>query len=871
MPLFDLAPFARLRRADRSTDQRHLSEIEFEWEEPRDIQRIEAVFASQPPDPSCLNVEYWQRNWPQVDPESLDGTRRGWIGQDDPFHGQWVVGRGVGQTQANTLIWEFDPLDALELPAMRDLEQRPGYRARYRRTLKLRVTFAASSPMPDVLRVSAYSEARETSFDVLVRGVQAGCVLPTQATAYNGRIANLASSADSLRVRGVGTDAPSGSRDCTLLTFRFPTSPTTTEGEGFTVNLSDLRTGPIWVRDLGMYVTEAANDVPFEVWRVRCESAPRRPIYERVTEEPEQTYDRAKAEIPVLDVARHPPYGFYAPLSLEANPQKFAVRYTGEVFTGKGLAKLNNRALARVCWPGPEIHWRIGSGDPPDFRERNGVHHQWPEEGWLPIIHTAWRDRDIAYEQVACVTVARAEQMEQLTRMPPGADSLSDSVLIMTVMARNSTTSARRACVWLHIAPDEHLSMDERGFVVAQGRLHHAQYSPAMAKVMPYESPVLRAVLRADTGCFHARVVGSISAAYPNAMLFEHWLQPGETVTLDVCIPFVSYGDPADWEHVAQLDAQRARTVMAEYWRSRMARGGSLHLPPAERDVEDFARAVPTHISISAVRDSVTGHLIVPAGTFVYGACGNEGAWQTVALDCWGHHKQARAYLESLMAVQGAIRPDGDFQSAEGALQAVDFDQGKIKPTHFYYNLDHGVILQAILFHYRITGDQEWLRRFASNIVAACQFIIRERSATAGRDARTRGLLPPGHLEDNPEWRYWFAVNAHAYGGMKMAADALSEIDHPAASRIQAAAAAYRSDIVSAVREARMASPVVRLLNGVAVPHIPTRAELRGREFGWIREVAYGATQLWDGGLFEHHAPELTWMLQDLEDNGFIN
>jgi hypothetical protein len=46
---------------------------------------------------------------------------------------------------------------------------------------------------------------------------------------------------------------------------------------------------------------------------------------------------------------------------------------------------------------------------------------------------------------------------------------------------------------------------------------------------------------------------------------------------------------------------------------------------------------------------------------------------------------------------------------------------------------------------------------------------------------------------------------------------------------------------------------------------------LRGREWGWIREAAYGAIHLWDGGIFADHAPEVTWILQDLEDNLFIN
>jgi len=877
--LFDLAPFAQTRRTDSSAGQHQKAEIVLEWEEPRDVRRVVLAFAGEAPDPAAVRVEYWQRNWPQPDPESLDGTRRGWIGQDDPFHGRWVEPRGGRRREDGALICEFDPLDALELPDVRDLEQRPGYLARYRRTLKLRVAVADTPGVfktPGVSRVSVYSDAREIPFDILVRPVAASGDRTYTVTAYNGVVTRVDPLPDraGLRVTGAATDAPASSTNCTLLTFRYPAGGPQGAEDGFTVNLADLRAGPLWIRDLGVYITDAANDAPFEQYRAQCEAAPRQPIYARVEQEPEQTYARAKAEIPQLDIARHPPYGFYAVLSLEANQQKFALRYNGEVFTGKALAKLNNRILERLRWPGREIHWRIGAGDPPDFRERNGAQRQWPEEGYLPIIHTAWQDRDIAYEQTAFVTALDDK----------ADDSTADSALMMSVTARNTTTSPRRTCVWLQVAPEERLTVDTSGHVVAHGFAQPAQYSPAMMKLIPYDAPVLRAVVRpsparipAPTGNEHEGValtpcaLGGASATFHNAILFERWLQPGESVTLDIRIPFISYSNPSDWRRVSDLDARQARANVADFWRSQIARGAGLQLPAAERDLEDFTRAVPAHIWISAARDPVTRHIVVPPGAFWYGACGNEAAWQTVGLDCWGYHDRARDYLESLLAVQGMVKPDGDFQSAEGALQAIDFDQGQVKPSHFYYNLDHGTILEGILFHYRITGDQEWLRKVAPNVVAACDFIIRERAATAGRDARTKGLLPPGHLEDNPEWRYWFAVNAHAFGGMKMAADALAEINHPDADRVREAAEAYRADILRAAREARVASPVARLLNGVAVPHVPARAELRGREYGWIREVSYGAIHLWDGGLFDDDAPEVTWILQDLEDNGFVN
>jgi hypothetical protein len=132
-------------------------------------------------------------------------------------------------------------------------------------------------------------------------------------------------------------------------------------------------------------------------------------------------------------------------------------------------------------------------------------------------------------------------------------------------------------------------------------------------------------------------------------------------------------------------------------------------------------------------------------------------------------------------------------------------------------------------------------------------------------------LLPAGHPEDNPEWRHWFAVNAHAYAGLQAIAGVLHETRHPAAERLLREAAAYRKDIRAAARRAMEETPVVRLSDGSFVPHIPTRTDLSGRELGWFREAAYGALHLAECGVFDPHEPEVTWLLEDLEDNLFVS
>jgi hypothetical protein len=353
-------------------------------------------------------------------------------------------------------------------------------------------------------------------------------------------------------------------------------------------------------------------------------------------------------------------------------------------------------------------------------------------------------------------------------------------------------------------------------------------------------------------------------------------LDPYETATLDLAFPFPSLSAAEDWARVAALDWDAVHEDAAAFWCDYVAAGGQFDLP--EQLIGDFAKAVRTHIAITADKDPVAGLTVVAPATFSYGSCADETCWQISMLDEAGYHERAAHYLETFLQTQGVIPLRGNFLSAEGAFQGLDLDGGKPvwSAYVFGYNLDHGYIMECLARHYRLTGDAAWLRRVIPNLVAACDMVTRERQATkvAGPDGRPVphwGLLPAGHLEDNPEWRYWFTVNAHAYSGMKAVSEILAEIGHPEAARLAQDAAAYREDIRSTVRRAMVETPVVRLLDGTYIPRIPTRAGLRGRDWGWFREAAYGALHLLDGDVFDPWEEEMTWTLKDLEDNLFVS
>ena len=155
--------------------------------------------------------------------------------------------------------------------------------------------------------------------------------------------------------------------------------------------------------------------------------------------------------------------------------------------------------------------------------------------------------------------------------------------------------------------------------------------------------------------------------------------------------------------------------------------------------LSDFHKSVRTHVAITSDKDPASGLIAVPAATCDYGVCANEACWQITMLDQAGHHHRAEDYLEIFLATQGMSALDGNFASNEGVMQGVDLDDGVPLRSHFGYNLDPGYVMECLADHYRYTGDRAWLERVAPNLVAACEFVIRERERTkemrAGRRA----------------------------------------------------------------------------------------------------------------------------------------
>ncbi len=868
-----------------------------EWSEPRDICQVVVEYADSKGVPPDVRVQYWQQNWPAPAPERWPGARRGWIGRDDPWHGHWTTARGEVVVDGNTYTITFDPIDLPELggrsAAMR-LNELEHYLARFRRTLKLRLV-SGGQAQPAVAAIRAYAPTSWQEGEVAVYfglNQNEATNWSGRAQVSNGHLLGIApldfGDEDALQEDGSWRcqvdDRPKGIRLQVLFAKGDPASAdgtvvtVHTQARNFSFLVADLEGGPIYVKDYGVLIEWAGTEVDFTAYQAGQIAAPRLPrwasptIYDRVSEEPEQSLARATAEIPPLDVTKQAPFGRYLVLSLESGRQEFALRYNGELFADKSQLKLMGRDAARLLWPGHQLRFRFGSGDPPDFRERRNGTRQRVLDGWLPVVISEWLDREIEYQQTTFVA-----QLDGPMTGPEERRGDEDIVAMLQFVIRNTTHGQKRVRLWLVVAPHEEVEVCDR-LVLGLGRVVPAEPVTRQWRVASYDAPCLRSAINIGgrgrlMAVPYAAEVGA-SQAIPTAVAYEVELAGGEAHTITLAMPFVSLTDAQEWEKVAALDYEARLTEVTAYWRSYVEGGGQIEVP--DQVFNDFHKAVRVHVGINVDKDPATGMYIVPAGTWAYGACGNEACWQITMLDQAGHHDRAEAYLETFLRTQGVLELDGNFASKDGVLQAMDLDDGQPVRGGFSYNTDHGYIMECLANHYRFTQDRTWLERVTPHLIAACNFVIRERERTKihgpeGQPVPEWGLLPAGHLEDNPEWRYWFAVNAHAYSGLKAIAEVLAEIEYPEAERLAREAEAYRADIRAAAQQAMVEAPVVQLLDGTYIPHMPTRTGLQGREWGWFREAAYGALHLLEGYVFDPDEEEMTWVLKDLEDNLFVS
>jgi hypothetical protein len=851
MKAFDIAPFALPNTAPN----------EVRFEQPRDIRRVVVRLAS--PVSAEIGLSYLHKTWPQTRhelPPEMGRTHPcqfGWRPLDDWFNATWR--RAAVQSthlDERTLEFTFAGLHA-------EFAEYPGrevYDVTFRRTLGVRVEAAVPAA---VQAIEVYTESAACRAAVRVeldagRRTPGGCVT---LSGYNLR---------GLRCRPLtGVEVrrhqiilqPGGARgflaqwecmvpahpysdDDALLTLSL-------EGEVFTVALAALREqGPIWFAESGVFITAAADPTTFAQYQARNRGV--KTIRQQVLEAPEQSLSgafhgqpRAHAVAYTLG-CKHARQRFWIEPNGDIVLNRHNVMWTpgadSERFGNEGNARFffdlgDWIPVARYTDPAPAFAWNL------QFRHGSLVREQ-------RYLATPLRPLGPASELAGDDTVVL---LVRLSLHNAGAETVPARLPLG--FSGNSGRSGNR------LAAGRSAAGGQDDDLVPRSARTPLTATPDGRLLGVWQGlPVLRGLYESD---LTPRTDG-------DGLVFEKRLAPGESAELVLRIPFIVVDREDELQALRNLHFGACDRQALEFWRAEARQGAQVVTPNAHLNALHTMHALHVQVTDHAVPGKP--HLInTSVGASTYGNFSNESCMIIDELDQRGLHEEARRRIELWLEYQGTVGLNGRFSDIDGVFYgAGGFEQGQSYCQH------HGWVLWIIAKHYAVTGDARWLRDVAAaGLCRGLEWVFRQRQHTLQTLPHSRGwergFLPAGGLEDVDDYCYWLSTNALTWRGCDAASAALEAIAHPDAARFRQAADAYRQDLIRGFETMRRLSPLVRLRDGRWVPHYPSRLYCRGRDRGWIRETLEGAVYLLISGLFASDSPQAAWILDDFQDNLYMN
>ena len=146
-----------------------------------------------------------------------------------------------------------------------------------------------------------------------------------------------------------------------------------------------------------------------------------------------------------------------------------------------------------------------------------------------------------------------------------------------------------------------------------------------------------------------------------------------------------------------------------------------------------------------------------------------------------------------------------------------------------------GAIMLALVEHFRLTGDNEWLKANAPRMKANVEWILRQRRLLAdvipgGDRLWCKGLQPAHQVtpDSGGQLMQFYESEAYYWLAVQRFAQILTRIDPAEGARLAAEAEAYRQDLRAAVERSIALSPVTLVRDGTYRSFIPFACYVRG-------------------------------------------
>lgn len=230
-----------------------------------------------------------------------------------------------------------------------------------------------------------------------------------------------------------------------------------------------------------------------------------------------------------------------------------------------------------------------------------------------------------------------------------------------------------------------------------------------------------------------------------------------------------------------------------EYWEDRLA--GALQFDIPEEYITDTYKHQLAMLTLHMLKFGEHPYGLMMGGPFFYwDFCYRDAAYESVALDMSGLHDLARLQLNAYLAPRSKMP-----RSRWTMGQWDDEDNDGLWLTRSGQLDGQGQSLWALFEHYRMSGDEAWLRANYGSFSRGAEWIIRavekEKQKLGDPNHVAYGLLPEGEMEGSP-WHHALYFNAWAVLGLEHVSEVagvLGRVDD--ARRYKEAAAALRTAI----------------------------------------------------------------------------
>ncbi len=477
----------------------------------------------------------------------------------------------------------------------------------------------------------------------------------------------------------------------------------------------------------------------------------------------------------------------------------------------------------------------------PDLTE--AVHQL--HKGYQPIVESRWKLGDLVFERVTFgvlpendAVVTGKEKQDVVMRVSVTNSAAAPAATSLTLLTGRADESQNAGTGYgPFLAPVSRWQHKELkveatpGFLAVDGRILLAYRCNAPMPVAL--APSFEAV-QGPSGK---------SVSLNNGLRFELQLQPKETRTID----FVVAGSSALWpaserDRLAAVQFEQALARAEAQWDRPLASGMKFVTPePALNDIYKHLL-----LSINMRKDPDT-NWIRPNHLFLW----PEAIWPwefarvSIPLDSLGYHKEMASCLQYYVEHQTGVGKHGKDVASEGE---VKFKRGCIIGEPIGWMCTTGSALSSMAMHYRYARDAEWLKANQPCILAAWDWIQKNRETTRtlaadGKKPAHYGLLPKGRVHDWPGYRYHYCFSdGYTYKGMADMAVAFREAGLPEADRLTREADEYRQCILDAMHRAEFTDPETGLL------FVPNTVYYRDGERGGVW-VADGPLALFDVGI----------------------